>query len=171
MNDLHALIDPRIWNGDLDLSAWKRHLRLRLYTIHRGRSTLTLQPLVRGFEVHESIFPRRYVPKSVSWQWRIFSGVNSMVLLPGEHRPDPPDRVLGYWLAVVYYGKDKTDQWIDDLPFKVRPDKPWLYTDLIETLYRIPSEFQVHRDWFVWFDSIKERYNNGDRELLGFSGV
>ena len=95
-----------------------------------------------------------------------------MILSSDEHRPDPPDRVLGYWLAVAYYGRQETDQWIEELPFKSPPDRPWKGTNMIEELARIPNEFNIHRDWITWFNNIKEKHDNGQYdEFLGLSGL
>ena len=157
----YRIHDPRLYEeeglfdkdnprANKNLVWWRQRLRFKLIRRFLGRSPLTQQSLETGYELHESIFPRRYIPSTVDWHWMIHSGPNSMLLPPEEHRPDPPDRVLGYWIACIYFRREIVDQWIDSLPFKVRPDTPWAGTDPEEELSRIPEKYKVDKTWDVW---------------------
>lgn len=132
-SDYHYLSDIRGWSTEPSeefKKIWRQTLRARLFEQRKGRSDLSGEPLTSGFHMHEGIFSRAYVPSSVRWNHLIFSGVNCFLLKPDEHIPDPPDRVLCYWIACKHYGQEYVDRWIDSLPFKVRPSTPWVGTNL-----------------------------------------
>lgn len=114
-----------------------------LFDQRKGRSDLTQISLGSGFEMHEGIFTRAHVPRSVRWYHLLFGGPNCFLLTPEEHRPDPPDRVVCYWLSVARYGKQAVDFWVDSLPFKSTPSKPWNGTSGHEVAQSIMAQYNT----------------------------
>lgn len=103
------------------INQWRGEVKTRLLYAFGGRSMVTGRPLVNP-ELHEGMFPRRYVNRTVNWHWRIYAGPNLFLLSADEHRPTPPPREHCYWLSCAYWGKEFVDGWIASLPFKVPPD-------------------------------------------------
>lgn len=77
----------------------------------------------------------------------IFSSVNCFMLLREEHYPQPPSREICYWLAVATHGKAEVDAWVDSLPFKVAPDKPWRNSSGIDAVNYIRRTRRVDSLW------------------------
>lgn len=144
---LHEYSDPRLWRS---------HLREKLFKDRYGRSDLSQRGLRGSFDVHEGIFQRRWVGKQ-DWQEFLFSGVNCFLLRMDEHIPEPPTRTECYWISVARYGKDTVDEWIDSLPFKVRPSTPWAGTHGIEVLNAIRDSRIVGELWEPWLEKNRER--------------
>lgn len=137
---------------------WRIKLREQIYMDRKCRSDLTQMPLRYGFECHEGMFQRRWVGKQ-NWQELLFAGVNCFILLPNEHSPNPPDRTTCYWLAVARYGMESVERWIDSLPWKVPPDRPWRGSCGAEVISRIQDRWQVSREWYVWFNKVYPKIN------------
>lgn len=75
-----------------------------------------------GCELHEGIVPRRVVPLSVSWHVLIYHEINSFLLLPAEHRPQPPSRSWCVGKAYELYGRDAVRNWFyNELKWKSKP--------------------------------------------------
>lgn len=147
--------DPRGYLDEYPYPAeWRAHLRENLYKQRQGRSDLTQQSLRYGFEMHEGLFSRAYVPKA-HWQQFLFAGPNVFLLSNLEHQPQPPDRTTCFWLSVARYGLLHVQKWIESLPFKSDPGRPWQGTIGIEVLARIPDCWPVADTWYLWFASIR----------------
>lgn len=148
-NDIifYPIIDPRDYEwAKGDVPKWRSYLRQLLYDRHAGASTLTGRTL-HGFDLHESCFPRSVVPVSVSWNWMLFSSVNSCILRPDEHIPQPPTRIESFWLAVGWHSKRVVDEWIISLPFKVPPPTPWRGTSGYRVISYISLNYPVTKLW------------------------
>jgi hypothetical protein len=152
-----SIDDPRGYLDEYsDPRLWRQHLRQKIYQDRKGLSDISLFPLRYGYDLHESLFSRKYVPKS-SWQELLFSGPNVMILSRTEHIPQPPTRTEAYWIAVINYGKEQVDKWILSLPWKVKPDMPWRDSNGAETIARIPEKYSVDRTWDTWYDEVHKR--------------
>jgi hypothetical protein len=144
------LLDPRQSFFGEDIIEWRKHLRVNLVHRRQWRSDLSGVHLDYTFQIHEGIIERAKLPKSVSWHYMIFHEYNCFLLTPEEHIPQPPSRTLCYWLAVVRYGKRPIDQWIDSLPWKVSPDRPWAGSvgrqEIVNAIlhYDIPDSWATH---------------------------
>lgn len=153
------IMDPRDHLNELEgASLWRARLRRTLYEQRNKRSDLTQIPLAWGFQMHESIFSRKYVSKQ-NWQNLLFCGINCLLISPAEHIPFPPSREVGYWLAVVRYGKEIVDLWIKSLPFKSTVSTPWKDSNGAEVLARIPDKYKVDKSWYTWYGSVYRRVN------------
>jgi hypothetical protein len=137
-----------------ELDRWRTCLRALLYEKHKGCSALSCQKLTdrSGFEMHEGIFPRSCL-SGVSWAWMLHAEPNCLLLTPSEHRPQPPSRVLCYWLSVALQrDKSLVDSWIASLPFKTRPDTPWHGTQGLDIIGKEVSEsIRAKPDWIKNF--------------------
>lgn len=161
MNDLfqfyRQIDDPRGWLDEFpDPRQWRLHLRNKLFNLRLGRSDLTQQPLVASFDMHESLFSRRWVGKQ-NWQSLLFCGINTMLLRMNEHIPEPPTRTEAFWVAVSRYGIDNVQKWIASLPFKTRPSTPWAGTHGLDVISKIPETRQVNKLWYDWYDKSKPK--------------
>lgn len=141
-----------------DVRQWRIALRERLYK-DRWYSDLTKRPIHEGFAMHEGLFQRRWVSKE-SWQEYLFAGPNCFLILDSEHIPHPPDRTICYWLSVCRYGQDTVNRWIDSLPWKVPPDRPWAGTHGITVIQEIPHKWRVGNTWAQWYDTKKRILDN-----------
>lgn len=141
-----------------DPRQWRLHLRKKLWTARGSVSDLTKRPCIWGFDLHEGLFSRKYVPKT-AWQALLFAGPNCFILSPDEHIPEPPDRVTCYWLSVIRYGKARVDQWIGSLPFKSGQSFPWKGTNCLDIISQIPEERKVASSWFVWFNNVQKHFD------------
>lgn len=153
------LRDPRGYLDNLNgsVAEWRRLLRAQVYADRGMRSDLTQRPLVRAFDLHEGCHSRRWVGKKNELQYLLFSGPNVFILLPSEHIPQPPSPTTCYWLSCVRYGKVRVDFWLDSLPWKVPAERMWSGSYGLETIARIPENYQVDRSWYVWFEKNKKR--------------
>lgn len=133
---------------------WRLRLRRELFVDRVGKSDLTQATLFDSFEMHEGLFERKWIGKQ-HWQGLLFAGANSFLLRVAEHRPDPPDRTLCYWLSVIRYGRADVDLWVKSLPFKVAPSLPWQQSCGLDIISQIPQQYEVGKKWFDWFDKHK----------------
>lgn len=141
------------WDEYPDVRQWRIALREKLYK-QRLFSDLTQRPIHEGFAMHEGIFSRRWVGKQ-DWQGLLFSGPNCFLILDSEHIPEPPDRTICYWLSVIRYGQANVDRWIDSLPWKVKPDKPWRGTHGLTVIEEVQHKWRVSEKWLQWFEKSK----------------
>lgn len=149
---METVYDPRKYDWAAgDISRWRSFLRSRLYDLRKGRSDLTFRNAGGGFDIHESLIPRRLIPRSISWHWMIFNSINCMILLPQEHIPFPPSRTESYWMACVRHGKEVVDAWIDGLPWKVPPDKPWRKTHGEVIIRAMQNKYPVTDEWLSFY--------------------
>lgn len=129
-------------------------LRKFLFIERQERSDLTQRTLTH-FDMHEGIFPRRYV--NTAKQSLLFHPYNCFLLLREEHIPEPPSRALCFWLSVARYGLDHINRWIDFLPFKTK-DFPWKGTNGYDLLSDIPNHYRVSDSRFnLWLMSIARK--------------
>lgn len=148
--------DPRGFFEEYpDPRQWRIALRKRLHVKRNAVSDLTRLPILNGFDLHEGLFQRHWVPKD-HWQHFLFSGPNVFLLRREEHIPNPPSREICYWLSVCRYSSYMVNQWINSLPWKVPPDQPWRGTHGLSIIAEIPEHYRVHRDWYKWFESSKK---------------
>lgn len=130
-------------------------LRKYLFVERQQRSDLTQRNLTTGFDMHEGIFPRRYINKKS--QHLLFHPFNCFLLLREEHIPEPPSRTVCFWLAVARYGIDQIQEWINNLPFKTI-DHVWKGTNGYKILSDIPNHYRVSQDRFpLWLTSIEKK--------------
>lgn len=149
---METIYDPRDYDwAAKDISRWRSFLRSRLYDLRKGRSDLTLHDAGQGFDIHESLIPRRLIPRSINWHWMIYNSINCMILLRDEHIPYPPSRTEAYWLACVRHGKEAVDTWLDGLPWKVKMEKPWRKTHGVVVLKSMRSRYTVSEDWDAFY--------------------
>jgi hypothetical protein len=150
----HILDYRGYWDEIGDVREWRIKLRRNVYETRKGRSDLSLRPLNIGFDLHEGVFERKYLPKNRG-QELLFAGPNVFLLHVDEHRGGHvPDRVTCYWLSVIRYGKKTVDEWIDSLPFKSSPSHPWRDSNGAEVIARIPIKYAIDKSWSTWYDSI-----------------
>jgi len=64
---------------------------------------------------------RAVVPKSVWWHYKIYHPFNSLLLLPDEHIPNPPNREQALEILSSRYGIDKIRFWYYNLNWKGDP--------------------------------------------------
>lgn len=110
------------------IRGWRRFLKEHLLADRDYVSDLTgrrFSFLREEPQMHEGLITRAVVPSSVEWHPFIFHPINCFLLFESEHIPEPPSRALCYWLAVIRYGKEEVDAWVDSLPWKVPPDRAW----------------------------------------------
>lgn len=114
--------DPRRfrWVNNHSIFEWRNHLKLWLLKERNYKSDLSGKHLFT-VEVHEGILTRANVPKNVWWQYFIFHPYNCFLLLPSEHRPQPPNREWCIQSAYARYGRDAVKSWYESLPFRARP--------------------------------------------------
>lgn len=149
--------DPRGFLEEFpDPRLWRIHLREKLFKDRKAKSDLTHMPLVHSFDMHESLYSRKYVGKQ-DWQYFLFASPNVMLLRMEEHIPEPPSRVTAFWISVALHGFDKVQRWLGSLPFKSRPDTPWVGTNGYDTIALVADQYDVAKSWYSWFDQIKKK--------------
>lgn len=146
------------WDEYPDVRQWRIALREKLYK-ERLFSDLTQRPIHQGFAMHEGLYSRRWVGKA-DWQGLLFAGPNCFLILDSEHIPHPPSREICYWLSVCRYGQDKVNRWIDSLPWKVAPDRPWAGTHGIAIIQQIQHRWTISSTWAKWFETKKRILDN-----------
>ena len=86
------------------------------------KSDLSGKSLDYGFDMHEALFQRRWLPKK--HQWVLMCEYNVLLLRRDEHIPSPPTRTESYQILCKIYTQAVIDEWVESLPFKVPPDLP-----------------------------------------------
>lgn len=123
-------LDPRIhWPRKITNSSfgpWREFLKRALLVKRGYKSDLSGKSLLTEYfgtncEMHEGIVTRANVPRSIAWSWMIYHEFNCFLLLPEEHRPQPPSRQWCIQNAYERYGRDAVRKWFYTLPFKVKP--------------------------------------------------
>lgn len=152
------LRDPRGYMEHLHgVDDWRRKLRAQIYADRGMRSDLSQRLLIQAFDLHEGMHSRRWVGKKNQLQHVLFAGPNVFILLPSEHVPQPPSSTICYWLSVCRYGKDSVDFWLDSLPWKVPAERMWSGSYGLETIARVPENWQVDKSWYGWFEKNKRK--------------
>lgn len=149
-------------------SDWRKVLKLSLRNDLHNRSMLTGMPL-SGCHLHESIFPRRYLPKGVRWHYQIYTAVNSLLLSPEEHE-HPPSREMAYWIACAYWGREIVEGWIASLPFKSAPDCPWRAMGP-EILLEITRNYMVAKEMEEWYAECVVKLGEAQHAVRGILEV
>ena len=120
------MLSPDEWITPVDnnnFGLWREWLKRELlhkrhYRSDWSKRQITLQT---GCEMHEGILSRASVPKGIWWHYKLYHEYNSFLLLPEEHRPQPPSRswCIGYMSEL--YGKDILKEWFESLPWRSKP--------------------------------------------------
>ena len=154
----NEVLDPRsfeasydLGDGTFDIRSWRSMLRNQLATRRDYRSDISgarFKPADR-VHLHEGMFTRAQIPRGIDWHYMIFHEYNCFLLHEKEHIPLPPNRIQCYWLSVCRHGQPVVDDWIDNLPWKVRPDTPWAGTDGREIVLDILRN-SMETTWDLW---------------------
>lgn len=113
-----------LWVNNSTIYWWRWLLKIHLLHEREWVSDLSgmpFDPNMANCEMHEGIITRGTLPKSVEWHWRIYHPYNCFLLLPQEHRPNPPSREWAIETSFRYYGEDNVREWFYGLPWKVTP--------------------------------------------------
>lgn len=120
-------LNPAEWDTPISNSnfwIWRNYLKGALIYKRHYKSDLSGLPLnlTTGCELHEGIITRAVVPLSVKWHFMIYHEFNSFLLLPHEHRPQPPSRKWCVERAYELYSRDEVRNWYYGyLPWKSKP--------------------------------------------------
>lgn len=115
------LLNPKIhpeWKGSI--YDWRQFLKKELLIKRNWKSDWSGEKLLTC-EMHEGIVTRAMVPKSIKWHYLIYDERNSFLLLPSEHRPNPPSKSWCVGRAYELYGRDVIRDWFYGLPWKSIP--------------------------------------------------
>jgi len=117
-------------NSKKQVGEWQHTLRKHLYQVRGGccdkcgrlLSLHAFRGLPNAVETHEAIASKADVR---GWRlprkaW-IFTEVNTLVLCPTCHRPQPPTRQWSWDYMCERYGVEAMERWYYGLPWKVKP--------------------------------------------------
>ena len=124
-----AVLDPLLYRdlAKAEHGTWRAGLREALFYRRKGKSDPTGKTLGQGFDMHEALFSRRWLPKDQ--QIVLMCEYNVLLLRREEHIPHPPSRTEAYEILCKLYGRDIIDAWVESIPFKSIPDLPWKTLD------------------------------------------
>jgi len=116
-------LSPAQWVDKTNYQQWREFLKRELLHKRHYRSDWSGKRLTlsTGCEMHEGIITRAVVPLSVAWHVQIYHEFNCFLLLPEEHRPQPPSREWCVEHAYQLYGKQVVQDWFYGLPWKGKP--------------------------------------------------
>ena len=116
------ILDPIIQGyKEYQRAEWLKYFRHRLYIRRKGKCDLCGRP-AQGFDIHEGIFQRRWLPKDK--QLCLFTEYNCLILHRRCHIPHPPSREKALEILIGHYGRETLWEWKKGLPFKVSPRMP-----------------------------------------------
>lgn len=130
----------------IDIPGWRTKLRTALFDSRLHASDLTGKSLYAA-QMHEGIWTRAEAPSSIKWSWMLHSSINCFLLNESEHIPQPPIRTYCYWLSIGWYTKRVVDEWLNSLPFKVAPPRPWRGTHGRMVVATIAQHYQTTSIW------------------------
>lgn len=117
-------LSPPEWVNKNNFNQWRQFLKKELLHKRHYRSDFSGKALTlsAGCHLHEGIITRARVPLSVSWHVLIYNEINSFLLLPEEHIPQPPPPCWCVLRAYELYGRDAVRQWFyEELQWKNKP--------------------------------------------------
>lgn len=136
---------PSIENAG-DIKGYRVFLRQSIFDSRLHASDISGRTLYAA-QLHEGLISRAQLPSSIRWSWQLFSSINCFLLNESEHIPQPPLRTECYWISVSWYTKRVVDDWINSLPFKVAPAKPWRGSHGYRVIQAIASHYPVTKAW------------------------
>ena len=123
-------------NNKAQVAVWQGQLRKHLYEVRGRRCDKCKKPLslyaytmtskeLASLETHEGIVSKanlmgQRLPKKAY----IFTEVNTLILCPTCHRPNPPDRQWAWDYLCEFYGEEIVRTWHEGLQWKTgRPPR------------------------------------------------